>query len=62
MQAAGSEIKDRDDKLETAPIVPRREWYLKWENERTNGMETCKRGRTGSQNRYSAGSVLVTVL
>lgn len=62
VQTGGSEIKDRDDKLETAPIDPRRELYLKWENESTNGMETCKRGRMGTQNRFNAGSVLVTML
>lgn len=62
MQTGRSEIKGRDDKLETAPIVSRRESYLKWENESTNGMETCKRGRMGTQNHFNDGSVLLAVL
>lgn len=62
VQTGGREITDRDDKLGDSSNSPQERIVLKWENERTNGMETCKRGRKGTQNHFNAGSVLIAVL
>lgn len=62
VQTGGREITDKNDKLGDSSNSSQERIVLKRENERTNGMETCKRGRKGTRNRFNAGSVLIAVL